>query len=111
MEFISKTSHAQECYKTVEALTSSISDSYDLGFLFISSLNKVTAEEILVLLKKRIKVRQFIGCSCAGVIGSEKEIERTPATVLILTKIPEAKFIPFSMQQSELDILNSGTGS
>ena len=107
MEFISKTSHAQECYKTVEELTSSTTDSYDLGFVFISSPNKVNAEEILMLLKKRINIRHFIGCSCAGVIGSEKEIERKPATVLILAKIPDVKFIPFSMKQTELEILNS----
>ena len=107
MEFISKTSRALECYKIIEELTPGESDSYDIGFLFISSFNQVTVQEIVMLLRKRIKVQHLIGCSCAGVIGSEKEIERKPATVLILAKIPKAKLIPFSLKQTELEILNS----
>ncbi len=106
MEFISKTSRALECYQIVEELTPT-TDFYDLGFLFISSFHKVAAEEIVMLLRKRINIRHLIGCSCAGVIASEEEIERKPATVLILAKIPEAELIPFSMKQTELEILNS----
>lgn len=106
MEFISKTSRATDPQKVVEELSAGISGSFDLGFLFISSFNKVSTEEIVLLLQKRIVLRSLIGCSCMGVIGSEVEIEHKPANVLILAKFSEVKLIPFSMRQVDLEVLN-----
>lgn len=106
MEFISKTSRATDPQKVVEELSAGILGSFDLGFLFISSFKKVSTEEIVMLLQKRIELRSLIGCSCAGVIGSDVEIERKSANVLILAKFSEVKMIPFSMRQIDLEVLN-----
>ncbi len=107
MQFISKTSYATDSHKIIEDLTSDLTDPFDLGIIFISSFNKVSVDEIVMLLKKRLRCNLLLGCTCAGVIGSEEEIERKPANVLILANFPGVKITPFSIQQSELEVLEN----
>ncbi len=107
MEFISRISKATDPYRIVEELSTGSADSYDLGFLFVSELNKLTIQEIALLLRKRIKMGHLIGCSSCGVIGTENEIERKPASVLILGRFPGVKIVPFSMRQAQLEALKT----
>ncbi len=107
MEFISQISSAADTSKVIEDLTRGVEGQFDLGFLFMASFNKIAAEEIMMLLRRRIKVRNFLGCTCAGVIGSQTEIEGQPANVLILGKLPGVKILPFVLNQSELESLKS----
>ena len=107
MEFTSKITLAADPAGIVEELTRDESGPFDLGFLFISSFSKVTAQEIVMMLRKRIRVRHLIGCTCMGVIGTEKEIERRPASVLILGRFSGVKLLPFSLSQIQLENLRT----
>src|SRR3989338_4872583 len=95
MDFTSRLSTQNQPGKIVAELTNNLSGEYTAGFLFLSELSRETAAETLSLLRKQLKVKTLIGCTCAGVIGSDAEVEKESATTLILGNLPEAKITPF----------------
>ncbi len=105
MKFISRLSTQNQPAKIAAELTNNLSGEFTSGFLFLSELSQEAAAETLSLLRKQLKVKTLIGCTCAGVIGSDAEIEREPATTLILGNLPEAKITPFIMTQNTLEEL------
>lgn len=106
MEFISRLSKKSEPAQIVAELTNNLSGDFTSGFLFLSELSREKAAEVLSLLRKQLKIKTLIGCTCAGVIGSEAEVEKDPATTLILGNLPEAKISPFIVTQSTLEELH-----
>ncbi len=103
MEFISRTVTGMNPNAIVEELAKGNDQQYDLGFLFVASLSKTSAAEVASLLKRRIKASHLLGCTCAGIIGSDTEIEYRPAATLILAKLPDVEIKPFALNQDQLE--------
>ncbi len=106
MEFISRITTQTDCPKVIAELTEGLRQDFDLGFLFISSFSKTSTEEVIEFLSRRLKVKNLLGCTCAGIIGNQLEIERRPAASLILANLPGVKIVPFSVNQTQLDGLD-----
>ena len=106
MEFVSRTVIETNPNTLVEELVKDHSQQYDLGFLFVSSLSKHSAIEVASLFKRRIKVKHLLGCTCAGIIGSDAEIEYRPAAALTLAQLPGVNIKPFALDQNQLENLN-----
>lgn len=107
MEFSNRLTTATDNAQITADLTKGQTGQFDLGFLFTTSFSKTSTEEIIALVRKNLKIRNLIGCTCAGIIGSESEIEKKPAVSLILAKLPEVKIIPFHINQVQLEGMNS----
>ncbi len=105
MQFDSHLSTSTECQKVADDLINNTTGEFDLGVLFISPSTQFAPAELTTLLKQKIKIKNLIGCTCAGIIGSSCELERTPATVLSLANLPDVKITPFSMTQAQLESL------
>src|SRR3989338_3113656 len=103
MNFTNQISTATDPAKIVDELAQGKAEDYNIGFLFVSGLSNTAMAEVIALLRKRLKVDHLLGCTCAGIIGSEAEIERLPASTLILGKLPGVKILPFSLNQTQFD--------
>ncbi len=107
MEFFSRITTQTDTQKIVRELTEGLEAEFDLGFLFISSFGKTSTEEIIELINRRIKIKNLLGCTCAGIIGEQTEIERQPATSLILAKLPGVKILAFCINQTQMETLST----
>ena len=47
----------------------------------------------------------MICCTCAGIIGGEREIEGRPSASLMLMRLPQVKIVPFTLTQPVLETL------
>ena len=103
MEFTNQLSTAHEPSQIVAELTKEKGDHYDIGFLFVSVLNNAATTAIIEQIKQQLSVDYLLGCTCAGIIGTNAEIERLPASTLILGKLPGVKVLPFSLNQTQLE--------
>lgn len=75
----------------------------DLGILFVSPYVPISIRDIVQAVKAKAQIRNLIGCTCGGIIGSHEEIERQAAAVLVLAKLPQVKILPFMMNQTQLE--------
>jgi small ligand-binding sensory domain FIST len=107
MKFLSRTTTSQTIPQIVLDLLRDAQGPYDLGILFVTPDSSLPVEEIAALIKEKAGIRNLLGCSCAGIIGSKEEIERQPAATLILAQMPEVKISPFFMNQAELESLKT----
>lgn len=105
MEFISQFSTETDVFKITGDLTQDRTDEYDVGFLFVSGFNSDVTKKLVSFIRQRIRIKCLVGCTCAGIIGTNTEIEQRPATALILGKLPGVKIVPFSVHQAQLDTL------
>jgi small ligand-binding sensory domain FIST len=107
MHFISRITEALDQEQILKDLTENISGPFDLGILFISPWQPYDSHEIYKDLAKKINIRHFLCCTCAGIIGSEREIEGRPAASLLLAKLPSVSISPFYLNQVELEGLKT----
>ena len=107
MEFINRLSTAVKIEEVVKELSRGITTPYDLGILFITPTNAFSAQDLVKELKSRISIKYILGCTCAGIISTDSEIERKPATSLILAQLPNVKILPFAIGQTQLEGLNT----
>jgi len=107
MEFISRVSQSSSNDEIIRELTHGPSVDFDLGVLFLSQLPEADVKEIVQGLRKKITVKNLLACTCAGIIGSDVELEHQPAASLILSKLPGVQIQPFFLNQSQLDVLQT----
>ena len=105
MEFISQITTQADIFKIADELTKDKKDQYDIGFLFVSGPNRKSMTDLIKLVRNRVQVNCLLGCTCAGIIGTNAEVEQVPASVLILGELPKVKITPFSINQAQLDRL------
>jgi small ligand-binding sensory domain FIST len=108
MEFISRVSQSSAKDEIIRELTQDPSGGFDLGALFLSPMPESDAQEIAQGLRKKINVKNLLACTCAGIIGSDVELENQPAASLILSKLPGVEIRPFFLNQSQLEALQTG---
>lgn len=107
MEFISRVSQSSTKDEIIRELTHGPSGDFDLGVLFLSPMPESDAQEIAQGLRKKITIKNLLACTCAGIIGSDVELENQPAVSLILSKLPGVQIRPFFLNQSQLEALQT----
>jgi small ligand-binding sensory domain FIST len=67
----------------------------DVVFLFLSAHHLDDADAILESVWLGLDPQAVVGCSAAGVIGVDRELDRGPGVSLLAGEIPGARFHPF----------------
>ena len=107
MEFVSRVSQSSTNDEIIRDLTHGPSGDFDLGVLFLSPMSETDVQEIVQGLRKKITIKNLLACTCAGIIGSDVELEYQPAVSLILSKLPGVQIQPFFLNQSQLEALQT----
>src|SRR5438132_288724 len=81
-----------------------------LGLVFMSPKFFSHAAQVLELLRVHARISLLVGCSSAGLIAGNEEIEENPGLVLGLYYLPEATLQPFHFTQAQVEQA-SGPGS
>ena len=105
MEFISRLADTVEKDKIVDELLAGVQGSFDLGVLFITPFAPYDAKSVYQEIAARVGIRNFICCTCAGIIGNQHEIEGLPSAALMLARLPEVSIKLFYLDQNQLDEL------
>jgi len=103
MEFINRVSQSSTNEEIIRELTHGPSGDFDLGVLFLSQMPETDVQEIVQGLRKKVTIKNLLACTCAGIIGSDVELEYQPAASLILSKLPGVQIQPFFLNQSQLE--------
>ncbi len=107
MQFLSRITEALDQEQIIKDLTEDVRGAFDLGILFIAPWRPYEPHELYNALKNKIGIRHFLCCTCAGIIGSEREIEGRPAASLLLARLPAVAINPFYINQVELEGLQT----
>ncbi|MCX7915942.1 MAG: FIST C-terminal domain-containing protein, partial [Verrucomicrobiae bacterium] len=75
----------------------------DVGFLFVHPSYFAAMEDIVEALRAALGVRQLVGCSGAGIIGLDQEIEEEPAISMLVGRLPNVTVTGFALQQDQLE--------
>jgi small ligand-binding sensory domain FIST len=74
----------------------------DLLFVFPSSHFAGRAHELLAQLRDAVPSRVLVGCTGEGVIGEDREVERTPAVAVVAALLPDVDVRPFALLPEEI---------
>jgi len=107
MEFINRITERFERDWIITDLLDSVKGSFDLGVLFVSPWHPYDPRELYEALRSKAGIRHFLCCTCAGTIGSEREIEGRPSASLMLARLPGVKISPFYLSQAALEGLKT----
>jgi small ligand-binding sensory domain FIST len=80
-------------------------ESISLVFCFFQSTFLDDAHFIATRINQTLNPECLLGCSVAGTIGSDEEVENAPSISLLALSIPEARIQAFYSNQKELEIL------
>jgi small ligand-binding sensory domain FIST len=67
----------------------------DLGFVFFTADHRDNADEIAEKIWLELDPQALIGCSAEGVIGGDREVERSPGISLLVASLPGVRIHPF----------------
>jgi small ligand-binding sensory domain FIST len=108
MEFISRIADTSDKDRIVDQLLmDGVSGQFDLGVLFVTPSVMYDPQEIYKEIEKRVGIRNFLCCTCAGIIGNHREIEGTPSASIMLARLPDVSIKPFYLDQAQLDQLTT----
>lgn len=98
--------------EVVDRVKKSLSQSPDLGILFISSAYASDYSRLISLILEKLSLPILIGCSGGGVIGVENsaqiiEVESGPALSLTIASLPEVDVQAFHLIPENLPDLDS----
>jgi len=105
MEFINRITEAGNLPQITTELLMGIEGDFDLGILYICPWPPYDPLELFQALKLKSNIRHLICCSCAGIIGGEREIEGRPSASLMLMRLPQVKIVPFVISQPMLETI------
>jgi small ligand-binding sensory domain FIST len=103
MQFLSRLTEALDQEQMLKDLTEGLSGSFDLGILFVAPWKPYDVQEIYGEISTKVSMKHFLCCTCAGIVGSEREIEGRPAASLLLARLPSVSVSPFYLNQVELE--------
>ena len=106
MEFTNRLSTAQNFDEIIRDLTKDTKGPYDLGILFLAQQDYGDIKNISEHYRELFGVKNIVGCTCAGIIGSHNEVEHKPGASLILAKLPQVKITPFAINHVPLQHFN-----
>ncbi len=103
MEFINRITDATNEDQITADLLEGVEGDFDLAVLFVCPWQPYDPVELYESLRAGTHVRHFLCCTCAGIVGSEREIEGRPAASLMLVRLPGVKISPFYLNQAQLE--------
>ena len=59
--------------------------------------------DLVASTQKAVAAEHLIGCTGAGIIGTEQELEQKPAVSLLVGELPEVKITPFYLTEKDLE--------
>ena len=100
MQFASATTTEQNIDGAAAALVDQIraqtdAPEFDFAMAFFSANFAAVAPSGADRLRTALNPRVLIGCTCEGVIGKDREIERQPAITLVAARLPGVTRVPF----------------
>ena len=75
----------------------------DLSIVFVSSHFTNAIRQVVAGIQAELRPGLLLGCTAEGVVGSEQEIEETPAITLVAAHLPGAQVSPFILQPPDID--------
>ena len=107
MQFLNRITEALDEEQILKDLTEGISGQFDLAILFITPWQPYDPKDIYNGLVKKISARHVMCCTCAGIVGAEREIEGRPGASLFLARLPGVIISPFYLNQVQLEGLRT----
>jgi small ligand-binding sensory domain FIST len=99
MRFQSLLSETESAADAVEELIDSARDAgvgaTDVAFVFFTAHHREDAAEIVERIWLELDPQCVIGCSAEGVIGADREVERSPGLALLVGQTPGVRIHPF----------------
>jgi small ligand-binding sensory domain FIST len=74
-----------------------------LAVLFIHPRYVPRVEEIISATQKAVGAQHLIGCTGAGIIGADQELEKKPALSLLVGELPDVQVFPFHLTEKDLE--------
>jgi small ligand-binding sensory domain FIST len=75
----------------------------DFAMVFVHSRYIPQINSLIEGLRVNIGVRHLVGCTGAGIIGEELEVESQPAISMLVAEVPGVEVVPFRLTQQELE--------
>ncbi len=89
----------------VDSVRRQMSGEVDLLVLFLTPEYQDDAHQLSRALRLALSPRVLLGCTCEGVIGADREIEREPAISLLAARLPGVTLAPFHIGMEEWESL------
>ncbi len=74
-----------------------------LGVLFVHPRYVPRVEEIISATQQAVGAQHLIGCTGAGIIGADQELEKKPALSLLVGELPDVQIVPFHLTEKNLE--------
>lgn len=74
----------------------------DLVLLFVSPHHAENCDALIAEARDTINTRNIIGCTAAGIIGPDREVEDAPAISVWAAKLPGVRILPFVIDQNDV---------
>lgn len=74
----------------------------DLVLLFVSPHHAENCDALISEARDTINTRNIIGCTAAGIIGPDREVEDAPAISVWAAKLPGVRILPFVIDQNDV---------
>ena len=108
MKFASALTTKTDWTEAVEELNSQIvqqlgAEKRDLAMLFVHPDYLLELEDFIEAIQNNIGARHLVGCSGAGIIGSDQELEKQPSVSLLVGQLPGCEITTFHISQQELE--------
>jgi small ligand-binding sensory domain FIST len=107
LQFASATSKAKNPLEAVPEIIATVrrtfaEDEIDFALLFLSPHFGDNAAQYARSLRKELGIRLLVGTTGEGVIGSDEEIEQSPAMSLLVGKLPGVELEPILFNGADL---------
>lgn len=76
--------------------------SLDLSFVFVSPHHEDEFDSMIRGIREGTNARNLIGCTGEGIIGPDREVERSPALALWAAELPGVRVLPFVMDLDDV---------
>jgi len=106
MKCISNISTSIDSDQVVQELLKDCDGKYELACFFASRYDRNAVIDIATKIRKQVEIKNFIGCSCSGIIWTEEEFEEGSGCSLMLMQMNDVECLPFMMDQSTLRSLS-----
>lgn len=78
----------------------------ELAVMFVHPKFLLQIDDLVESVQKTVGARHLIGCTGAGIIGVDQEVEQQPAISLLVGELPGVEVAPFHLDEKNLEESN-----